>query len=313
MIVAFLFPGQGMEEPRMGLALAERRPAARALLERASAAAGVDVERLLYRGGTALERTEVLQPALTAVSLGVWEALRDGGCRPDFVAGHSLGEVAAWAAAGGVSAGQAVELAAARGALMAQESARRPGRMLAVFGAEPVLQEALAHARGLGAVALAAHNGPQEWVLSGAGEALESVNARYASRFLPVSGAWHGPSMAGAVEPLRSALEAAARPAEASRFVSNRDGTVAGPEAIPALLAEQLVRTVQWAAVLRALVEYGATDLVTVGPGRVLRGLVRKNLGDRLRVHTTEDRDELKKTIELVVTGRGKGDEEEAA
>jgi [acyl-carrier-protein] S-malonyltransferase len=287
--VAFLFPGQGMEVPRMGLELARGHGPAGDLLDLASRVTGQDARRLLRRGGGALGRTEVLQPLLTAVSLGALRALSARGVRPDLVAGHSLGELAAWAAAGGISHEDAVSLAATRGRLMARQAALHPGGMAALrCGAEQV-PAALERGRRRGALDLAAHNAPDEWVFSGDRPALRALAAAWPARPLQVSGPWHGRAMAGAADELRRAAAELAREQGAARLVCNDSGQEADPRQMPELLAGQLVRPVLWAASLATLVAAGVRDFVTLGPGRVLRGLARKNLGLSVRVHSTED------------------------
>lgn len=296
--VAFIFPGQGMEAPRMGLDLAREHPPAMDLLLEASELAGVDLLRLLERGGPDLGRTEVLQPALSAVSLGALSWLREAGVKPVWVAGHSLGEVAAWAATGAVTVEDAVALAATRGRLMAREAARAPGGMLALMDPAPGdLGMALHLGEEHGAVAVAAHNAPGEWVLTGDRDALSAVSAVMKTRPVPAAGPWHSPAMAGAVADLRQALDRL-RISEADvPMICNTTGEIAPPEQIPGLLVRQFTAPVQWARTMDTLVSQGVTDLVTVGPGKVLRGLARKNLGDGVRIHATETPAHLERTL----------------
>ncbi len=273
----------------MGLDLARRYEPAADLLRQAGDAAGVDLLRLLARGGRDLQRTDVLQPALTAVSLGAYLWLRTEGVSPALVAGHSLGEVAAWAATGAIGPADAVDLAATRGRLMAREARRNPGGMLALPDPDTGgVERALSLGRRHGTVDLAAHNAPNEWVLAGDPAALRAVAARTQARLLPVSGAWHGRAMAGALDDLRRAVDALPVGEAAASMVCNATGAVEPPAKIPRLLAGQLTAPVQWARTMETLKREGVTDLVTVGPGKVLRGLVRKNLGTSVGVHTAE-------------------------
>jgi [acyl-carrier-protein] S-malonyltransferase len=259
--IALLFPGQGMEgTPR-----------------------GPD--------GRWLTRTDEIQPWLVAESLRVAARLDKAGVRAVAVAGHSVGELAAWAAAGGLSFGVAVEIAAARGALMAREAEAHPGRMLALDGDAPVCPP--------GAV-IACRNAPQKWVLSGSRDALASLQRAPGARWLAVTGAWHSPLMAGALDELRTLLQRVPATPTHTRWLSNRDGRAARDADIPTLIAEQLVHPVDWAATMRTLDELAVTDYVTVGPGRILRGLVRANLGARTRVHTTEDDADFARTLAAV-------------
>lgn len=297
MRLAFLFPGQGARGVLEALALVRQGARGRALLALAAEEAGLHVDALCAQEGRALERTEVLQPALVAACLCLAEQLLDRGFVPAVAAGHSLGELCAWAAAGALGAEEAVRLAGLRGRLMGREAATRPGGLLAIGAAE--VDAALAAGGARGQVAVGALNAPDEVVLTGDAAALEAVGARFASRRLEVAGAWHGEAMAGAVEEFARAL-AALRPAPL-RFgvAANLDGAVrrdAGE--LPALLSGQLVRPVQWQATLGALAAQGVTELVTVGPGAALRALCRRNPPTaRLRVHGAGEARELARTL----------------
>lgn len=286
----------------MGLELAERSERGLALLERAGRAAGVDARRVLERGGEAFARTEVMQPLLVAVCLITAEALRAAGHGPDLVAGHSIGELAAWSAAGCVAPEVTIELAALRGRLMAREAARCPGGMLALVGCdEAAALRALEHGRSHGAAAIAANNAPDEWVLTGDHAALTAIAAAVPSVRLPVAGPWHSRAMEGAVEELRLAMEEVKRSPPRARLIVNRTGLFAPREDLyPALLAGQLTHPIAWAQTLATLIEAGVTDIVTVGPGKVLRGLIRKNVGSAARVHTTEGAGDLDRTREAL-------------
>lgn len=279
MSTAFLFAGQGVEPPWVGPdVLAE--PAVAGLVALAGEAAGADVPRLLGRGGSQLFHPEVLQPALVAVCLGVFRLLDQAGVRPALVAGHSLGELSAWAACACIAAEDAVAMAALRGRLMAREAARRPGGMLALRAADrDTCARALALGASAGSICLAAHNAPDEWILSGDHGALAQVAARFSAVRLAVAGAWHSPAMAGAVDELGDALGAVARRPGRAGFVANRDGQIAAEDDIPALVAGQLVRPIEWVATLRTLARAGCRRLIAVGPGKMLRGLVRRSLG----------------------------------
>jgi [acyl-carrier-protein] S-malonyltransferase len=299
---AWLFPGQGSEHPRMGLDLAARSERGRALLERAGHAAGVDARRVLERGGEAFGRTDVMQPLLVAVCGITAEALRAAGHAPDLVAGHSVGELGAWSAAGCIEPEDAIDLAALRGRLMAREATRRPGGMLALVDCdEAAAERAIERGRRHGAVDLAASNAPDEWVLTGEHAALAAIAASAPSVRLPVAGPWHSRAMEDAVEELRVAMERVTRRPSIAPMVVNRTGLVAPrDDLIPGLLAGQLTRPIEWARSLMTLVEAGVTEIVTIGPGKVLRGLIRKNLGDRVRVLTTESPSDWDRTLEAL-------------
>lgn len=266
----------------LGPGSAERRA-----LEQAIGGEGM---RALERGGPQLERTDVLQPVLVAVGLAVASRLAEAGIRPVVVAGHSVGELAALAAAGATSSEDAIGIAAARGRLMAREAARCPGGMLALLEATAsVAEAAVALGAAHGVVGLAAVNAPDQYVLAGETACLEAVAAQFPSRRLPVAGAWHCTLMEGALGDLLGELRALHVGPLQAAFVVNRTGRLLEEsDDVCSVLAGQLVRPVQWAASLSTLESLGVTDVITVGPGRVLRGLIRKNLGTRVRVHMTD-------------------------
>ncbi len=283
MTVAWLFPGQGAETARMGLAVADAYPEAAALLDHASRVLDRDVRLLLARGGRALEQTEILQPVLTAVSLGAAAALSASGLAPAIVAGHSLGEVAALAVAGLLTPEGAIELAAERGRLMAEATARAPGGMIAVTGAA-ARDAAFACGGAAGTIAVAAQNAPEEWVLSGDDAALRAVVASVPCTRLRVAGPWHSPAMAPAAAALRDAVGRWGRYPARVHLVLSTTGELA-PELDPiVLVAESLMRPLRWTLALSTLAARQVDTIVTCGPGKVLASLCRRTLGAGVRV-----------------------------
>ncbi len=267
---ALVFPGQGAEEPAMGLTRASTDQRAKRLLELASEATKVDLVRALERGGRALTRTDVLQPALVAVALGAAHALSD---EPVVVLGHSLGELAAACFALDVPDEIAIGLAATRGRLMQAAAELRPGGMLALATGEGLPED----------VVVAAYNADDEVVVSGDVEAIERLGRmRPDATRLRVSGAWHSPSMAFAVEPFRAALGGAlAGRAMRIPLLSATTAGIASASQVAEVLARGLVSPVRWAASLRAL---DVTDLVLAPPTRVSRSLARRTLGRTIAI-----------------------------
>jgi len=291
---AFIFPGQGVDDLVMDAC--RGLPEAKRLVERAGRIAGVDPWE---RNPRHLDLTEVLQPLLTAQVLGIDCILRSLGLRPDAVAGHSLGEIAAWSAAGVISREEAVDLAALRGRLMARQAKVFPGGMLALLVEDP--GPAVELGRRHGSVEVAARNAPREWVLSGDGAALGAVAASFSSVPLRVAGPWHGTGMEGAVDELRRAVAAAERRPPAVALVSGSDGRIVeSPGEMPETVAGMLLRPVDWVRTLGTILDLGVTDLVTIGPGKVMRGLVRKNLGGRVRVHAASTPESIRRLVEVM-------------
>jgi malonyl CoA-acyl carrier protein transacylase len=261
---AILFPGQGSQTPDMRERVAERAPA---LLEACVALVGEDP---FPRVG---ESTRFAQPAIFCASWVGWLELGLD-APPVAAAGHSLGELAALAAAGALEPGDALRLVVERGRLMAEADA--VGTMLALLGGEPADAAAVAEAAG---VTVANDNAPGQTVLSGPADALERARGLARGRGLRamplgVAGAFHSPSMAPAVAPFRAALDAVAVSAPRFPVLS---GATAQPFAdVRAELAAALTRPVRWRETVLALRAAGAERFLETGPGVVLTKLGRR-------------------------------------
>jgi [acyl-carrier-protein] S-malonyltransferase len=288
MTLAFLAPGQGSRDLVYIIEFVRTWARGTEWLEQAAIAANLPVACWLEQGGRHLEATEVLQPVLTAISLVIADELSARGIQPNYVAGHSLGEIAAWAISGCISFADAISLAGLRGRLMSREAKRHPGGLLALVD-KPDIDHALNIGRAAGWVELGAKNAPDEIVLSGNDAALRSIAAVCPSRRLSVAGPWHSSAMADAVEEFREALMKVPRSSARAKLVLNRDGRLAeNEENIASFLAEQLTRPVYWSTSLETLHHAGVSDFITLGPGTILRALVRKNLGSEVRVWSTD-------------------------
>jgi [acyl-carrier-protein] S-malonyltransferase len=264
---AVLFPGQGSQRSGMRALVAELRPE---LLDLAADACGCDPFARLDEG------TRYLQPAILCASLAGWERARRD--RPALLAGHSLGELAALAAAGALAERDAIEIVALRGrAMAAAAAAGAPGGMLAVR-ADVAVAAAAARAAGL---SIANENAPDQVVLAGPLDALDAAadelrGAGVRTLRLPVSGAFHSPAMAPAAEALRAAL---ARVAIRTPRVPVVSSMTALPFADPrSELVAALTRPVRWATALRGLRRRGVGRFVETGPGGVLTKLVRRTV-----------------------------------
>lgn len=290
MSAAFLFPGQGSEAPGMGAALLRRSAWTRELLARASRALDLDLEAAVHRGSPLLRRTEATQAALLAIGLGLAEELGRSGTTPAVVAGHSVGELAAFCVAGCLAAEEAMDAAARRGRLMAEAARLHPGGMAALrVRSEAEVAAAVEVGLAAGPVDVAAHNAPDQWVLSGAGRALAAVAARFATVPLPVAGPWHSRLMADAERRWEADLRLLRwRPPRLS-LIANRTGRLVGPgDDLPSLLSGQLTRPVRWADTLRTAAELGVDSWHVLGPGRTLRALCRENLGSAAPVRVLD-------------------------
>jgi [acyl-carrier-protein] S-malonyltransferase len=290
---ALLFPGQGEEHPGMARAYVERPGPVRRLLERASSRIGEDLTSAIAKGAPLLADTRAVQPILVAVALGLLLELRGKGLGYCAVAGHSLGELSALAAAGCLGIEDAVDLACVRGGLMAEAARSRPGGMIALRTAhEATVHEALRDGRRAGIIDIAARNSNDQWVLSGERAALAAVAARHAVTRLATHGPWHSSLMEPARKPFLAELRKLDHKRPQCLLVANATGrAMSDADDVPELIAGQLTRPVQWRDTLRTLRDLGIGEVIMIGPSRVLRGLCRENLNRAFRLRrATGDR-----------------------
>ncbi|MBD3237295.1 MAG: ACP S-malonyltransferase [Candidatus Eisenbacteria bacterium] len=294
-MIGCLFPGQGAQYVGMGRDLYDELPVARRCLESADQILDLPLTRIMFEGPEeALRETRNAQPAILLHSVAVWEVLRDAGGVPaeseGMAAGHSLGEYSAYVAAGSLQFADALRLVRRRGELMYAAGLERPGAMAAVLGSAPeVVRDVCAATEGL--VAPANFNSPSQVVISGEREAVANAGAtlseRGAKRVVPleVSGAFHSPLMASAADGLAAALaEVEIRPAAFPVYANASAEAVVEPDAIRASLVQQLLSPVLWEPTVRTLARRGAREFLEIGPGKVLRGLLRatdRSLGCR--------------------------------
>ncbi len=284
MRLAFLFPGQGAQAVGMGRALAEGFAEARAAFAEADETLGFELSRLCWEGpAEELRKTVNAQPALLVHSVAAWRLVDRAGLRPDWTAGHSLGEYSACVAAGALEFREAVRLVRLRGELMYEAGVARPGGMAALLGADLEAARRICDAASPAGVVVPANlNAPGQVVISGDRAAVEeavrlagSMGVRRAVP-LEVSGAFHSPLMAPAAGKLAGALEAAPFTDARCPVVANESGApVRRAAEIRRALARQLTMPVRWEESMRRLIAEGAEGFVEIGTGKVLRGLLR--------------------------------------
>jgi [acyl-carrier-protein] S-malonyltransferase len=297
MSVAFIFPGQGSQFPGMGLDWADPADGSQDLYGWASACLGWDlVDTLRGASPDELRQTYIAQPALFATSVAALRALERAGVRPDYVAGHSLGEFTALVAAGVVSFEAGLTLVGRRAEAMQRAADANPGSMSSVLGlSREGVEMAVAKAAQGDVLAVANDNAPGNVVVSGQWPALERLPSAAkelgAKRVMPlnVGGAFHSPLMGPAVEEFRPHLVAAPLADPSVPIVANATAdVVTSADQLRDLLARQLTGAVRWVETVRRLVALGVDTFVEVGPGTVLSGLVRRS-ADGVRILNAAD------------------------
>jgi [acyl-carrier-protein] S-malonyltransferase len=281
---AFIFPGQASSLDGAGRAWARAMPAVDRLID--AAAERMDVPRRTLESPAAALHTARFQPLMAAVSLGIVEALEAAGVRPAAAAGHSFGEVPAAAAAGCMAGEAAIEVAVARGRLMADAARQRPGGMVAVrAGSREGVETILAVGRAHGAAVLAGRNTTDQWIVSGEPAALAAIEAAAAVARMPVEGAWHSPLLADIAPAYEAVLRRAVQRSPAIPLVSNHGGRVVqDAHDLVELLVGQLTRGVDWLDTMAALRALGTTEYIICGPAPALTRFVT-TLHPGARVH----------------------------
>lgn len=290
MSTAFIFPGQGSQAVGMGKALADAFPAARAVFDEVDAALGEKLTAIMWDGpADALTLTANTQPALMAVSLAAMRVLEteaglDLARDASFVAGHSLGEYSALAAAGALTITDAARLLRIRGRAMQEAVPVGQGAMAALLGLDyDQVVAVAAEAAGDDVCEAANDNANGQVVVSGSTaaveRAIEVAKAKGASRaiLLPVSAPFHCRLMEPAAEAMAAALAQATVRAPCVPVIANVRATpVTDPAEIVRLLVEQVTGTVRWRESVIYMAGAGVTRTVEVGAGKVLSGLIRR-------------------------------------
>jgi len=287
---AFVFPGQGSQAVGMGRDLAAAFGPAREVFQEVDEVLKQKLSKLMFEGPVEeLTLTENAQPALMAVSLAVVRVLEaEGGFRLKdkavLVAGHSLGEYSALAAAGAFSVAQAAALLRLRGQSMQAAVAPGKGAMAALLGVEMALAREICEAAAQGdVVACANDNGGGQVVVSGTKAAVERAIEIAKSRgvkramLLPVSAPFHCALMTPAAEAMAKALEASPPVAPMVPLIANVTAAkVTEPKQIVTLLVEQVTGTVRWRESVEAMVGFGVDRFVELGSGKVLAGFAKR-------------------------------------
>ncbi|MGY9022688.1 MAG: ACP S-malonyltransferase [Rhodobacterales bacterium] len=285
---AFVFPGQGAQSIGMGKALAVAYPAAKAVFDEVDDALGQNLSKLIWDGDiNTLTLTENAQPALMATSMAALYALKAEGVALEtasFVAGHSLGEYSALAAAGAISIANTARLLRIRGVAMQQAVPVGVGAMAAVLGLDFKTVTAVAEVASQGEVCQAANdNDPGQVVVSGHQGAVERalVLAKEAGAkravLLPVSAPFHCKLMEPAAVRMKVALEEVEIAIPVLPLISNVKATaVNDPSTIRSLLVKQVTGSVRWRESIIFLAAEGVTEIWEIGAGKALSGMIRR-------------------------------------
>jgi [acyl-carrier-protein] S-malonyltransferase len=311
MSVAFVFPGQGSQQVGMGRALASAFAESREVFAEADSALGMPLSRLCFEGPEAeLQLTANTQPAILATSIAALRPLLARGVKPDWVAGHSLGEWSALVAAGSLPLADALLAVRRRGQYMQEAVPVGTGAMAAILGLELAAIEAACREAAQGEVVSPANvNSPGQVVIAGHAAAVERASAlckaRGAKRAvpLPVSAPFHCALMRPAQERLAPELAALVFADPKPPLVNNVDAEVVrAGAACRAGLVRQVSGSVRWQAAVERLVREGVSSFVEVGPGSVLSGLVRK-IAKGVRVMSVDAPDSLETTVAALRVG----------
>jgi [acyl-carrier-protein] S-malonyltransferase len=279
---AYVFPGQGAQFSGMGKDLYEKSPKAKELFEKANEILGFDISKIMFEGtDEELKQTNVTQPAIFLHSTILAACLGDD-FKPDMVAGHSLGEFSALVANKTLHFEDGLKLVYQRALAMQRACEQEPSTMAAILGLEDaVVEEVCASISGV--VVAANYNCPGQLVISGTVPAVEEACLKLTEAgakralLLPVGGAFHSPLMEPAREELAAAIEATQFNTPICPIYQNvTAASVTDPEEIKRNLVVQLTAPVRWTQTMHSMLADGATEVIEVGPGKVLQGLFKK-------------------------------------
>ena len=279
---AYVFPGQGAQFSGMGKELFDASADARKLFDRANEVLGFDIASIMFEGSDeALKQTNVTQPAIFIHSTVLAACLGDS-FKPDMVAGHSLGEFSALVANKTLSYEDGLRLVSARATAMQKACELTPSTMAAILGLEDSVVEEICSSID-GGVVPANYNCPGQLVISGEIKAVEEACAKLTEAgakralILQVGGAFHSPLMEPARAELASAIESTQFNHPTCPIYQNVNALpVTEPSLIKANLLAQLTAPVKWTQIMMAMNDHGLSEVIEVGPGKVLQGLFKK-------------------------------------
>lgn len=306
--IAFVFPGQGSQYPGMGKDFYQKYPQVKRIFEKANEELNIDLTRICFEGGKELlESTANTQIAVFVVSFASFEVLRNEGVNPDVLGGHSLGEYTALVVSGSLDFLDGLRLVYKRGEFMEEAAQKKPGSMVAIIGLDKEeIAKILRKVEGLGIVVAANFNCPGQIVISGEIETVERVRELAgkagARKVIPlkVMGAFHSLLMKEAQMRLKKEIEKTNFKVPRIPFIANVNANfIEEPQEIKESLIRQIVSPVLWEDSIRKMAEWGVDAFVEVGPGKVLSGLIRRTLGQKL-ILNIEDQKSLCKSLKIL-------------
>lgn len=301
--IAFIFPGQGSQYVGMGKELFENFIVAKKIFEEAEDTLHFSISSLCFKGPEeALKLTENTQPAVLTTSIAALKVLQaEKGTAPQFTAGHSLGEYSALVASGALSFSEAVKIVRLRGKFMQEAVPVGEGAMAAVLGMEQEQVEKLCEEISSGEILAPANfNSPGQIVIAGHSKAVERAIERVKQEgkkavLLPVSAPFHSPLMKPAGERLEKALKEISVSDLKIPIVTNVEAEInTAKERVKGLLVAQVSSPVRWEESMRKMIEEGIEQVLEIGPGKVLSGLM-KRIDGRVESKNIEDLQTLKK------------------
>ncbi len=279
---AYVFPGQGAQFTGMGKDLYDSSDLAKEMFNKANEVLGFDIVKIMFEGTEEeLKQTKVTQPAIFLHSTILAACLGDQ-FQPDMVAGHSLGEFSALVANGTLNFEDGLKLVYQRALAMQKACEVEPSTMAAILGLEDEIVEQIC-AEIDGVVVAANYNCPGQLVISGAVKAVEDACSKLTEAgakralILPVGGAFHSPLMEPAREELAAAIEQTVfNQPKCPVYQNVTASAVSNPDEIKKNLVFQLTAPVRWTQTMNQMIADGASEVIEVGPGKVLQGLFKK-------------------------------------
>ena len=281
--IAFVYPGQGTQYVGMGKELYENNSKAKELFDKIFSSLDIDLKKVMFEGPEdLLKRTDYTQPAIVSLSLVLTELLKEKGIEPDYVAGHSVGEFAAFGGANYLSIEDAVKLVAARGRIMREVAEKVNGSMAAVLGMDAEkIKDVLKSVDGV--VEAVNFNEPNQTVIAGSKEAVEKacvvLKEAGAKRALPlaVSGPFHSSLMKEAGEQLKEEAQKYTFNVGKIKIIANTTAELLESDLeVKDEIYRQSFGPVKWVDTINKLKSLGVTKIYEIGPGKVLSGLIKK-------------------------------------